>query len=191
MLSIESVIPKFVRPNALCAERLKQQSSPRILLCPLSLQSILIMTSVKKTAIFNVRVFTGAGITAPQTVVIDGDVIGNSPDGADETIDAKGWFLLPGFIDAHVHIHHEGHLLDLARYGVTTALDMAMWPAEKMNSLRSKHGLPSIQSAGLPVTSPGSLHSHFLPLPEEALLRGPEEAEKFVQARIDEALGLH
>lgn len=144
------------------------------------------MSRTRKTVINNVRVFNGTELTAPQTVVIDGDVIGENTDNATEVVDGKGGVLLPGFIDAHVHLHHEGHLQDLAKYGVTTALDMAMWPAEKMNSLRNKPGLPGIQSAGLPVTAPGSLHSHFLPLPKEALLSGPDEAAKFVQARLDE-----
>lgn len=134
----------------------------------------------------NVRIFNGTEITATQIVVIDGDIIGDSPDGADETIDGNGGIIIPGLIDAHVHLHHEGHLKELARYGVTTALDMAMWPADKMNSLRNKPGLPDIRSAGLPVTAPGSLHSHFLPLPDEALLSGPKDSEKFVQARIED-----
>lgn len=144
------------------------------------------MNRTRKTVIKNVRVFDGTDITAAQTIVIDGDVIGESPDGADEIIDGNGGILIPGLIDAHVHLHHEGHLKELAQYGVTTALDMAMWPADKMNSLRNKPGLPDIRSAGLPVTAPGSLHSHFLPLPDEALLSGPEDGEKFVQARIED-----
>jgi hypothetical protein len=125
-------------------------------------------------------VFDGIGFTDCTSVVIDGDIIGNDPEGADEIVDGKGCFLIPGLIDAHVHLHHEGHLHALASHGITTALDMAMWPAEKMNGLRGKAGLPDIRSAGLPVTASGSIHSCMLPLPEEALLPGPEEAESFV-----------
>ncbi|KAJ5652137.1 amidohydrolase [Penicillium longicatenatum] len=61
---------------------------------------------------------------------------------------------------------------------------MAMWPAEKMNALRKRPGLPDIRSAGLPVTASGSVHSCMLPLPEEASLSGPEQAEPFVQKSI-------
>jgi imidazolonepropionase-like amidohydrolase len=142
--------------------------------------------STRKTVINNVRVFNGTGLTDPQTIVIHGALIGDLPDNPDETIDGNAGVLLPGFIDAHVHLHHTGHLQQLAQYGVTTALDMATWPAEKMNSLRNKPGLPDIQSAGLPVTAPGSIHSHMLPLPDEALLSGPDAAEDFVRARIQE-----
>lgn len=140
----------------------------------------------RKCLLQNVRVFDGTGFSDCTSVVIDGDIIGNDPEGADEIVDGKGCFLIPGLIDAHVHLHHEGHLHALASYGITTALDMAMWPAEKMNGLRGKAGLPDIRSAGLPVTASGSIHSCMLPLPEEALLSGPEEAESFVQRRIDE-----
>lgn len=140
----------------------------------------------RKTVINNVRVFDGGGLIEPRTVVIDGSVIGNNPDGADEIVDGQGGVLLPGLIDAHVHLHHEGHLRELARYGVTTALDMATWPAEKMNGLRGKAGLPDVRSAGLPATAPGSMHTHILPLPDEALLSRPEEAERFVEGRIAE-----
>jgi hypothetical protein len=61
--------------------------------------------------------------------------------------------------------------------GVTTALDMAMWSANKMNSLRWKPPLPDNRSAGQPATAADSLHSCMLPLPEEALVLGPEHAE--------------
>ncbi|PWN86788.1 putative hydrolase [Acaromyces ingoldii] len=142
----------------------------------------------RKTVIHNVRVFDSCtgNLGASQTVVIDGDVIGSSTEGADETVDGQGGVLLPGLIDAHVHLHHEGHLRALAKHGVTTALDMATWPAEKMNGLRARAGLPDILSAGLPATAPGSIHSHILPLPEEAMLRGPDGADAFVEHRIQE-----
>jgi imidazolonepropionase-like amidohydrolase len=140
----------------------------------------------RKCLLENVRVFDGTSFSDCQSVVIDGGIIGNKPDGADEIIDGKGGFLIPGLIDAHVHLHHEGHLHALASYGITTALDMAMWPADKMNGLRGKTGLPDVRSAGLPVTASGSIHSCMLPLPEEALLSGPEQADSFVQKRIDE-----
>ncbi|KAJ5365235.1 amidohydrolase [Penicillium concentricum] len=140
----------------------------------------------RKSVIENVHVFDGAGFTECRFVVIDGGMIGSNPQGAEEIIDRHGRFLIPRLIDAHVHLHHEGHLQELASYGVTTALDMAMWPADKMNGLRENPGLPDIRSAGLPGTAAGSIHSCMLPLPEEALLSGPEQAESFVQRRITE-----
>lgn len=140
----------------------------------------------RKIAITNVRVFRENGLSKPCTVVISDDgLIGASQDGAD-MVDGEGGVLLPGLIDAHVHLHHEGHLRELTRYGVTTGLDMATWPADKMNGLRGREGLTDIRSAGLPATAPGSIHSCMLPLPEEALLSGPEDAASWVEKRIRE-----
>jgi imidazolonepropionase-like amidohydrolase len=140
----------------------------------------------KKIIIENVRIFDGYRVTKAQTIVIDGEVIGSDSEGADEVIDGEDGVLLPGLIDAHIHLHHEGHLRELAKFGVTTGLDMAAWPAEKINGLRGKAGLTDIRSAGLPVTAAGSIHSCMLPLPAEALLSGPNEAEAFVKARVAE-----
>jgi len=62
-------------------------------------------------------------------VVIEGGLVGTDPTGA-RTIDCKKSVLLPGLIDAHVHLHGRDTLQQLASYGVTTALDMATWPAQ-------------------------------------------------------------
>ena len=139
-----------------------------------------------KTAISNVRVFDGSRITEPRTVIINGNVISDDPEGGEKVIDGEGGVLIPGLIDAHVHLQHLGHLQELAKYGITTALDMACWPADKINSLRDKSGSPDIRSAGLPVTATGRLHSHILPLPVEAMLAGPEKAHEFVGKRVAE-----
>lgn len=140
----------------------------------------------RKCLLQNVRVFDGTGFTGCTLVVINGNIIGNDTDGANKILDGKSCFLIPGLIDAHVHLHHEKRLHALASYGITTALDMAMWPAEKMNGLRGKAGLLDIRSAVLALTASGSIHSCMLPLPEEALLSGPGEAESFVQRRVEE-----
>lgn len=140
----------------------------------------------KRTVIENVRIFDGHGLTESQNVVIDGNVIGDTRQDGDEVIDGQNGILLPGLIDSHVHLQNEGHLRQLAKYGVTTALDMATWPADKINGLRNRDGVADVRSAGLPVTAAGSLHSHILPLPEEAMLSGPEQARDFVQKRVDE-----
>lgn len=140
----------------------------------------------KKTVLNNVRVFTGTDLSAPQTVVIDGSHISEDASEPDKFIDGTGKFLFPGLIDAHVHLEHEDHLRQLTKHGVTTALDMAMWPASTMNGLRNKVGMSDMRSAGIPVTAKGSVHSCVLPLPDEAMLSGPEEADDFVKRRIDD-----
>ena len=141
---------------------------------------------IKKTAIHNVRVFDGQNLTEPRHIFIEEGVIRDEIEEPEEIIDGRGGILLPGFIDSHVHLQDEGHLRELARYGVTTALDMASWPAAKINGLRDKPGVCDIRSAGLPATCAGSIHSHMLPLPREALLSDAGQARSFVEERISE-----
>ena len=65
-----------------------------------------------KTAVTNVRVFDGQGLRPPGTVVIEGHRIGEGPigTGGAEVIDGAGGVLLPGLIDAHVHVRDEDTL---------------------------------------------------------------------------------
>ena len=73
-----------------------------------------------------------------------------SGSGGDLLIDGAGGVLLPGFIDAHVHLRDRRTLEQLASFGVTTALDMACAPPELVSSLRGAHGLTDIRSAARP-----------------------------------------
>ncbi|WP_432000088.1 amidohydrolase family protein [Streptomyces sioyaensis] len=140
-----------------------------------------------KTALTNVRVFDGQRLTDPTTVVIDSGTIGTiGTIGTDvkgaQTLDAGGAVLLPGLIDAHVHLHGPDSLDQLAAWGVTTGLDMATWPPELLASLRDVPGTTSIRSAGTPVIGPGGPHSCFLA--EEAVIRDAAHADRYVADRI-------
>ena len=60
-----------------------------------------------RAAVTNVRVFDGRRLLPLGTVVIEAGVIeglGSGTDGA-QVIDGAGGVLLPGLIDAHVHLH--------------------------------------------------------------------------------------
>jgi len=89
-------------------------------------------------------------------VVIDGAVIGSDPAGARE-IDAAGTVLLPGLIDAHLHLHGRDTLEQLAGYGVTTGLDMACWPQELVNSLRGAAGLSPAEALRAATSRPAQV----------------------------------
>ena len=122
-------------------------------------------------------------------MVINHGVI--SQDAGDaEVVDGQGGLLLPGFIDAHIHLNGERELRMMSQHGVTTGLDMATWPPSKIDALRhfTKEGLTDFRTPGVPATSPGSLHSIMLPIPEEALLRGPQDAAGYVESRIKEGV---
>ncbi|MEX2970547.1 amidohydrolase family protein [Streptomyces sp. C184] len=137
-------------------------------------------STARKTALTNVRVFDGQRLTDPTTIVIDGGTIGTDAAGA-QTFDAGGAVLLPGLIDAHVHLHGPDFLDQLAAWGVTTGLDMANSP-EQLASLRDVPGTTSIRSAGTPVIGPGGPHSRFLA--EDAVIRDAAHADRYVADRI-------
>ncbi len=139
----------------------------------------------EKIALTNVRVFDGRELRGPTTVVIEDGFVGRDSAGARIT-DAGGATLLPGFIDAHVHLLNEGHLQQLADFGVTTALDMGAWPPSMVDSLRRRTGMADIRSAGIPATFAGSTHSHLPGYPAGELVDGPTGATRFVADRIVE-----
>ena len=73
-----------------------------------------------------------AGVLERHTVVVRGDtIIAVGPSGAVEVppgferIDASGRFLMPGLVDAHVHLSGHANLLANLRYGVTSVLQMS------------------------------------------------------------------
>ncbi|MFE5393045.1 amidohydrolase family protein [Streptomyces sp. NPDC056568] len=139
----------------------------------------------EKVALTRVRVFDGDRLTAPRTVVIDDGRIGVSALGA-RRVDCAGAVLLPGLIDAHLHLKDVDTLHRLARSGVTTGLDMACFPPSVAASLRGLPGLPDIRSAGVPAVAPGSPQSGLPTFPADAVLTGPDQASRFVRARIAE-----
>ncbi|MGX6607312.1 amidohydrolase family protein [Micromonosporaceae bacterium Da 78-11] len=139
----------------------------------------------EKIALTNVRVFDGQALTAPRTVVIENGLIGISALGA-RTIDGQGATLLPGLIDAHIHLEDLTTLEQLTGYGVTTGLDMGCWPASRVNALRRRPGLTDIRSAGLPAVGPGSRQSQLPNFPPSEVITGPGQAPRFVAARVAE-----
>ena len=140
---------------------------------------------LEKIALTNVRVFDGRELRGPTTVVIEGGIVGDDPAGA-RVVDAGGSTLLPGLIDAHVHLLEQRHLQRLAAFGVTTALDMGAWPPSMVDSLRNRTGMADIRSAGIPATVAGSTHSQLPGYPAEELVDGPTGAAQFVTDRIAE-----
>ncbi|GAA2362995.1 amidohydrolase family protein [Dactylosporangium salmoneum] len=137
------------------------------------------------TAITGVRVFDGAGLRGPETVVIRDGLIaaGPAPDGA-EVVDGAGGALLPGLIDTHVHVSSEEHLRACAAAGVSTVLDMAAPHFEATMALKGRPGLPSLLSAGRPASGPGSMFVTTMGFPASTAVTGPGDAERFVADRV-------
>ena len=140
----------------------------------------------EKIALTRVRIFDGRQLLEPGTVVIENGVIGGDTHGA-RVVDGRGSVLLPGLIDAHVHLHGPQTLEQLARFGVTTALDMGTWPASLVASLRGQAGVTDIRSSGVGATSPRSRHAALVPgRPPDGLVDDPRSARKYVADRVAE-----
>jgi predicted amidohydrolase len=85
------------------------------------------------TLISNARIFNGVSVvTESGHVLIESGRISrislreplSTPEGC-AVVDATGCTLLPGLIDAHVHVYQDVNLLETAiQYGITTVLDM-------------------------------------------------------------------
>lgn len=141
-----------------------------------------------RIAITGVRVFDNDGLTPERIVVLqDGRIrFASSADGCDTVVDGGGGTLLPGLIDAHIHLHGLENLEQCAQWGVTMALDMASQPPDLVDSLRGRAGTTDIRSAGSPASAPGSLQTTFLGFDPATALHGPHEAERFVAERANE-----
>ncbi|KAJ2981044.1 hypothetical protein NQ176_g2274 [Zarea fungicola] len=147
------------------------------------------MSHPSSLAIKNVHVFTGIDFTPLTTVFIDGENIATERLGAPE-MDGNGGFLIPGLIDAHLHMRSSDGLDQLAKVGVTAAIDLGCWPTSLVQALKeysTKPGVTQLQSAGLVATAPNSLHEKMFPdMPKSAILSSPSQAERFVTERLAE-----
>ena len=140
------------------------------------------------TALANVRVFDGEKLTPPRTVVFENGLISEAetiPVGS-EVVDGGGGTLLPGLIDAHVHLHGVENLQQAAHWGVTTMLDMGTHPPELVRSLRNLPGLTQIQSPNSPASAPGGMQTTRMGFDPSTAVTGPDDAERFVADRVAE-----
>ncbi|MCJ1271891.1 hypothetical protein MMC22_011796 [Lobaria immixta] len=150
----------------------------------------------RRIAINNVRVFDGRRLRAPQTVLIDGGVIGTCGKDAAraywrcgrdaEQVDGHGGVLLPGFIDSHNHPATVDNLKQLSEYGITTALIMACHPKSLCQSLQRHQGLTDVFYVGTPAAAPNSSVAQIPGFPQDELVTSPAQAAQFVKNRVAE-----
>lgn len=142
----------------------------------------------------NIRVFDGEQVVPQTDVLIRGGVIDGvgrqlEAPGDAKVIDGRGKTLLPGLIDAHVHAFSAQTLEQALIFGVTTELDMFTDYrfADQMERAQARGNVTDradIFSAGTLVTAPNGHGTQFgLDIPT---ITRPEQADAFVQARIDE-----
>ncbi|KAF4631005.1 hypothetical protein G7Y89_g7130 [Cudoniella acicularis] len=149
------------------------------------------------TAIINALVFDGHSLHKNLILTIENGLISGISSVVDTTnakvIDGSGLTLLPGFIDAHVHLDPNPDpektrllLLQMAKAGVTTALDMGYISVPVRESIPSNSGVTDVRFAGTFATSTGSQHSQFPMTPQASLVDNSELAVRFVEDRISE-----
>ena len=142
-----------------------------------------------RTAITDVRVFDGSTLSHERTVVLDGGLITASTSTADaQVVAGHGGTLLPGLIDAHVHLHGTEQQEQAVRWGVTTMLDMGTSSPQLLATLRGRSGVSDIRSSGSPASAPGSMQTTRMGFPASTALTGPADAERFVADRVAEGV---
>ncbi|MCW3847500.1 amidohydrolase family protein [Sphingomonas sp. LB-2] len=147
-------------------------------------------------AVRDVRVFDGLRTIPHANVVVrDGRIAAIGRDAAIprglSVIEGAGKTLLPGLIDAHVHVF-PGAQRDALRFGVTAELDMfsltaTFGPWRAQRDSRGRVTAADTWSAGIGVSAPGGHPARMLP-PGQAMpvLTDPADAEAFVAARVAE-----
>ncbi|MEU9454927.1 amidohydrolase family protein [Streptomyces sp. NPDC048277] len=140
-----------------------------------------------KITLANVRVCDGAAIGPRSAITIDDGLITDDPSRA-QTFDAQGATLIPGLIDAHVHVNTPAEQAQLRSHGITTGLVMASWPPAVVDGLRNLPGATDLRTAGLPAVGPGGGHAKIPGFPAEGIISEPEEARKFVAERVAEGV---
>jgi imidazolonepropionase-like amidohydrolase len=126
------------------------------------------------------------------TVTFDGSriaAVGAPPDDAD-VVDLPGTTLLPGFIDAHVHIALSDPAA-VVKAGVTTARDLAwspgqIWPLVERSQDELFEG-PRLMAAGQMLTVEGGYPTKagWAPLQTGRVVSGPDDAAQAVQEQVD------
>jgi imidazolonepropionase-like amidohydrolase len=151
--------------------------------------------ALKPVVIKDARIFDGEKILARATVVIkDGKIAAvgeNIPVPPDaEVVAGEGKTLLPGLVDAHVHVWDTAQLRQSLIFGVTAVVDMfttnltALKESQKARQGQGDSDLAYFISPGNCVTAPGGHGTQYGPgIPT---ITGPEQAQEFVDARIAE-----
>lgn len=136
-------------------------------------------------AITNVKVFDGNALTEECTVVINNGVISDVTT-ADRIVDGRHGTLLPGLIDAHVHLRNVAELEQGTHWGTTTMLDMGTPSMALTDSLRHRPGLADIRGSGNSASAPGGMQTTKMGMPLSSAVTGPADASRFVAARVRE-----
>lgn len=153
---------------------------------------------------------TPSGVLKEMAVVIRGDRIerilpvseAKEPHGA-RVIDGSGGYLVPGFVDAHIHYRHPDELLNYLAWGVTTVVSLGQSLHESHELLQQRDAIAkgdmvgpqiyttaAIVPAGINLDDPGEARAYVRRLKAEGfdLLKVYNEISRDVfDALVDES----
>lgn len=138
----------------------------------------------------NVSLFDGVDVLGRVVLTVEGDTIRSlAPERAGITaydVDGAGGWLLPGLVDAHVHVTSPADLELFAAHGITTVLDMATHDAARLRQRRDAVGGTDLRTAGPCASAPGGVHTRMMGFHVDSAVSGPEDAARFVARRRDD-----
>ena len=108
--------------------------------------------------------------------------VGGGCEGA-TTIDGAGKHLIPGLVNAHVHLWKQSDLRDALQAGVFTVVDLhtSGGPDAAFRRLRDSSGYASYYSAGYAATVPGGHPTQLFPI---ETINDSVTPEQFVEHRV-------
>jgi imidazolonepropionase-like amidohydrolase len=141
-------------------------------------------------SVMNAKIFDGRRSIPARTIrVEDGHIAEVGSLGMRESdagvIDARGGTILPGLIDAHVHLL-PGSLRQAATFGVTMLIDQFSKPdlVASEATFRAQPGYADFRTSSIGATAPGGHPTMaYSPFP---YLEGPSGADQFVAERVSE-----
>ena len=157
------------------------------------------------TVIQDVQIWDGEKYLNDTSLTIEGQTISfigeKRNPGTAKIVKGNGGFLMPGLIDAHVHVAtvmvpltfqswSDRHLKDLVKSGITTGFDMGSFPSSKMPQFHDlcKKGLTSLLWSGAAACVEGGFPSVLPGFPEDAIVTSKENATNYAETRIREGV---
>jgi imidazolonepropionase-like amidohydrolase len=175
---------------------MRLKSTALMLWVCLPVAASLCQTPATPQLIRDVRLFDGEHVLEHRSVLVENGRISQIGGSAlksqsAEVIEGQGRTLLPGLIDAHVHIpdHAENASRQALVLGVTTQLDMFSG-GERLKQIKKMEAedrpdVADVRTAGVGATVPGG-HPTQMGGPLIPTITAPEQAQAFVDARIAE-----
>lgn len=146
------------------------------------------------TTIKNVRVSGGNTLTTPTNVTFENGYISNIgtsvPSGA-EVYDGQGLTLLPGYIDAHIHLNDIDNLKRAARCGGITTMMGTRQPGQAWSLPIRRRRAARLDQPGQPApgiaVGPGGILPKVVIVRDEDIIRSsdPQEGINFVDRMVE------